>query len=104
MLASSYRLTATRSASRSVSSAVPGQAWSTVQLARHARRPSARDYIADMTTSFVELRGDRTRGDDPAVVCGVGQLGGQSVMLVGQERWHGDGQATGIRPEGFRKA
>ena len=55
---------------------------------------------------FVELRGDRVFGDDPAVIAGIGDLAGMTVCAIGQERGHGDPKRNGgrLRPEGFRKA
>lgn len=79
----------------------PGPAWQTVQLARHKERPTALDYIGRMTKSFVEIRGDRAQGDDRAIVCGLAELGGEAVVLIGQERSSNGGWAY---PEGFRKA
>ena len=81
-------------------------AWDTVQLARHEQRPTALDYICRMTSNFVEIRGDRLHGDDGAVVCGLADLSGQPVVVVGQERGHGrDGHNEGrAKPEGYRKA
>lgn len=103
LLASRYRLTATGApAAPPAVQAAP--AWNTVQLARHAQRPSALEYIGRMTTTFIELHGDRVLGDDPSVVCGLGQLGGETVMLLGQERHHGEAHSGMIGPEGFRKA
>jgi acetyl-CoA carboxylase carboxyl transferase subunit beta len=101
MVTSSYRLTTSKRTARVQIPAGPG-AWNQVQIARHGERPTAREYIERMTTTFVELRGDRAEGDDTAVVCGIGQLGGESVVLVGHERHQG--RTVGIRPEGFRKA
>lgn len=75
--------------------------WQTVQLARHQNRPTALDYIGRITSAFVEMHGDRLYGDDPAVVCGLAELSGEAVVIIGQERSHHEGQA---RPEGFRKA
>ena len=78
--------------------------WQEVQLARAEGRPSALDYIGRMAGTFVELRGDREAGDDPAVVAGFADLGGQAVVLIGQERSRSaDRQPPLIRPEGFRK-
>ena len=84
------------------------EAWSSVQLARHESRPSSADYIGRIFTNFVELHGDRAFADDPAVICGLGHLGGQTVAVIGQERGRGsdgidrrDGRTS---PEGFRKA
>ena len=83
-------------------------AWEQVRLARHEQRPTALDYIGRMASSFVELKGDRVHGDDEAVVAGLGYLGGQAVVVLGQEKGHGpdsrkrNNGRTG--PEGFRKA
>lgn len=84
-------------------------AWEEVRLARHAERPTAQDYITRMTTGFVELHGDRQGGDDPAIVGGLAELDGQTVMMIGHERGgtpemkaaHHRGMAG---PEGYRKA
>ena len=79
--------------------------WHEVELARHSRRPSAIDYIGRMTTSFVELRGDRSGTDDADLVVGPADLGGEAVMLIGQQRdGESDGQAAIMRPAGLRKA
>jgi acetyl-CoA carboxylase carboxyl transferase alpha subunit len=59
------------------------------------------DYISRITSSFVELRGDRHYGDDRAIICGVAELSGEAVVIIGQERSHNEGRAY---PEGFRKA
>jgi acetyl-CoA carboxylase carboxyl transferase subunit beta len=77
-------------------------AWHEVQLSRHAQRPTARDYIGRIAKRFVEFRGDRTAGDDPAVICGIGEVAGEPVILVGQQST--DGDSTWIGPAGFRKA
>jgi len=77
------------------------QPWVTVQLARHQRRPTTLDYINRITSSFIEFRGDRHFGDDRAIICGIAELSGQAVILIGQERSHNEGRAY---PEGFRKA
>jgi acetyl-CoA carboxylase carboxyl transferase alpha subunit/acetyl-CoA carboxylase carboxyl transferase beta subunit len=87
--------------------AMEGGAWQEVQLSRHAQRPTARDYIGRITSRFVELRGDRVTGDDPAVVCGIGEIGGEAVMFAGQQHEPVEGGGipeAGLRPEGFRKA
>ncbi len=81
-------------------------AWGTVQLARHERRPTALDYICRMMSNFVELHGDRLYGEDRAVACGLADLSGQPVVVIGQERGHGDASRNEgrARPEGYRKA
>jgi acyl-CoA carboxylase subunit beta len=104
MLASRYRLMAAADQQPAPPRASSPPPWNTVQLARHAARPSAREYIQRMTSNFIELHGDRQHGDDAAVVCGLGQLDGETVVLLGQERHHADARDGMIRPEGFRKA
>ncbi|MCG3137172.1 MAG: Acetyl-coenzyme A carboxylase carboxyl transferase subunit alpha [Phycisphaerae bacterium] len=84
-------------------------AWETVQVARHPRRPIISDYLRFMVKDFVELHGDRTFGDDKAMVCGFGRIAGHKVMLVG----HNKGKDTKEKiachfgcahPEGYRKS
>ncbi len=81
-------------------------AWQQVQISRHEQRPTATDFIANMTTSFVALHGDRSGVDDPSVVAGFASLGGEAVMIVGENRAHGApaGGDGWVRPAGFRKA
>lgn len=102
LLSSRYRLTITRKGKPPPVPEHPEeQAWHTVQLARHKKRPTALDYISRMTSSFIELHGDRHYGDDRAIICGVAELSGEAVVIIGQERSHNEGRAY---PEGFRKA
>jgi acetyl-CoA carboxylase carboxyl transferase beta subunit/acetyl-CoA carboxylase carboxyl transferase alpha subunit len=61
-------------------------AWQKVTLARHTGRPTAKYYIAHMASRFLELHGDRWSGDDPAVVGGIAELNGDTVIMIGQER------------------
>lgn len=84
-------------------------AWNRVELARRSGRPYTLDYVANIFTDFVELHGDRYFGDDPALVCGLAKLDGQSVMLMGHQK--GKDTKESIRrnfgmahPEGYRKA
>ena len=80
-------------------------AWQQVQISRHEQRPTASEFIARMTTSFMALRGDRTGQDDAAVVAGIASLNGESIMFVAQDRAHdGNGSDGYIRAAGFRKA
>ena len=83
--------------------------WQRVQLSRHPERPYTLDYVEGMTTKFVELHGDRTVADDKAMVGGFADLGGQPVMLIGQQKGHNTKQRQfrnfGMpNPEGYRKA
>jgi acetyl-CoA carboxylase carboxyl transferase subunit alpha len=85
-------------------------AWQRVQLSRHPERPYTLAYIdAVSNSSFIELHGDRTVGDDKAMVGGFGDIDGQTVMFIGQQK----GINTKMRqirrfgmanPEGYRKA
>jgi acetyl-CoA carboxylase carboxyl transferase subunit beta len=102
LLSSRYLLTMTKKVKPYPVPEHPGEhAWQEVQLARHEKRPTALDYISRITSSFVELRGDRHYGDDRAVVCGIAELSGEAVVIIGQERSHNEGRTY---PEGFRKA
>ncbi len=83
--------------------------WQRVQLSRHPDRPYTLKYIDKMTTNFVELYGDRNVKDDKAMVGGFASLGGETVMIIGQQK----GINTKMRqmrnfgmanPEGYRKA
>ena len=83
--------------------------WQRVQLSRHPERPYTLDYIAGMTDTFVELHGDRSVKDDLAMVGGFGEIGGESFMIIGQQK----GRKTKERqvrnfgmanPDGYRKA
>jgi acetyl-CoA carboxylase carboxyl transferase subunit alpha len=59
--------------------------WQRVQLSRHPDRPYTLDYIQQMCDEFIELHGDRQVRDDPAIVGGMGKIGDQSVMIIGQQ-------------------
>ncbi|HKG27453.1 MAG TPA: acetyl-CoA carboxylase, carboxyltransferase subunit beta, partial [Thermomicrobiales bacterium] len=91
-----------------VPSPPPADTWATVQAARDPDRPTALDYLCRMLDGFVELHGDRESGDDPAVVAGLGTLGGRPVAVIATERGHGEeaGRRRQGRPmpEGYRKA
>lgn len=83
--------------------------WQTVQLARHPGRPTSVDYIGRLFTRFVELHGDRHYGDDPAIICGLGDFEDQTVVVIAQERGRTEEEHAFRRlgmpyPEGYRKA
>jgi acetyl-CoA carboxylase carboxyl transferase subunit alpha len=83
--------------------------WQRVQLSRHPERPYTLDYINGMADKFVELHGDRTVADDKAMVGGFGEVDGQTVMFIGQQKGHNTKQRQfrnfGMpNPEGYRKA
>ncbi len=85
-------------------------AWQRVQLSRHPSRPYTLDFINALTKgTFMELHGDRTVKDDKAMIGGLGKIGDQSFMFIGQQK----GYNTKTRqyrnfgmsnPEGYRKA
>lgn len=57
-----------------------------IQVARHPQRPSTLDYIQVITEEWLELHGDRRGFDDRALVGGVGRIGDQAVVLLGQQK------------------
>jgi acetyl-CoA carboxylase carboxyl transferase subunit beta len=80
-------------------------AWQQVQLSRHQQRPTTEELIRRMTTSFVELHGDRSGADDHAIIAGIGSIGGDAAMLIGQVRpTEGSNHEGWITAAGFRKA
>ena len=84
-------------------------AWQTVQVARHPNRPLLSDYLNLMVKDFRELHGDRCFGDDRAIVTGLGQIGREKVLVVGQNKGKTTKQKIACNfgcsnPEGYRKA
>ncbi|WP_179346403.1 acetyl-CoA carboxylase carboxyltransferase subunit alpha [Winogradskyella ursingii] len=85
-------------------------AWQRVQLSRHPNRPYTLDHIKALCgDSWLELHGDRNVKDDKAMIGGLGKIGDQSYMFIGQQK----GYNTKTRqyrnfgmsnPEGYRKA
>ncbi len=84
-------------------------AWETVQMARHPKRPLVPDYLNLMVRDFCELHGDRQFRDDRAILTGFGRIGNFKCMFIG----HNKGKDTKERlencfgmahPEGYRKA
>lgn len=83
--------------------------WQRVQLSRHPDRPYTLDYIETICDTFIELHGDRGFGDDKAMVGGFGEMGGHSIMFIGQQKGRNTKQRQyrnfGMaNPEGYRKA
>lgn len=107
--ASKRRGAASTAAIRRVPLQTPPPPWQTVQQARHPERPTSMDYITRLFARFVELHGDRQFGDDPAIVCGLGDLDDQTLVVVAQERGRTEQDHAFRRrgmpyPEGYRKA
>lgn len=85
------------------------QPWDRVQVARHPERPTTMDYIRDIFQDFIELHGDRSYGDDGAIIGGVASFNGIPITIIGHQR--GKDTKENIRrnfgmphPEGYRKA
>ena len=83
--------------------------WQRTQLARHPQRPSTLDYIGGIFRDFLEFHGDRSFGDDRAIVGGFASFNDRSVMVIGHQK----GKTLKERmqrnfgmpnPEGYRKA
>lgn len=83
--------------------------WQKVQLSRHPERPYTLFYIKEMCKKFIELHGDRYFQDDKAIVGGIGNIDGQTVVIIGHQKgintkmrqYRNFGMAN---PEGYRKA
>ena len=83
--------------------------WQKVQISRHPERPYTLQYLELMCDDFIELHGDRTFGDDKAIIGGFGSIGGQTAMFIGHQKgrntkerqYRNFGMAN---PEGYRKA
>ncbi len=83
--------------------------WQRVQLSRHPERPYTLYYLSHICNKFIELHGDRNVSDDKAMVGGLGEVDGRTIMFIGQQK----GENTKARqyrnfgmanPEGYRKA
>jgi acetyl-CoA carboxylase carboxyl transferase subunit alpha len=83
--------------------------WQVTQLARHIDRPKTSHYIQWIFQPFIELHGDRSYGDDPAIMGGISQFNGRSVVVIGHQKG-ADAKEMAYRnfgmphPEGYRKA
>ena len=84
--------------------------WQRVQMSRHPNRPYTLDYFnAILGETYLELHGDRNFKDDKAMIGGLGKIGDQSYMFIGQQKGYNTktrqyrnfGMAN---PEGYRKA
>lgn len=83
--------------------------WQKVQVARHQQRPKFFDYLESLFSDFIPLAGDRTFGNDHALIGGIARFNERSVIVLGQQKGtdtesrlhHNFGMP---RPEGYRKA
>ncbi|MCC5875700.1 MAG: acetyl-CoA carboxylase carboxyltransferase subunit alpha [Candidatus Sumerlaeia bacterium] len=84
-------------------------AFERYQLASHKDRPRTLDFIKALFTEFLELSGDRTFRDDPALISGTARFHDKPCVVMGQEmgkeakdrRLRNFGM---MHPEGYRKA
>ena len=60
--------------------------WEKVKIARSITRPTSKEYIDKLFESFVELKGDRVSGNDPAIIAGIAKYHGLAVTVIGQEK------------------
>jgi acetyl-CoA carboxylase carboxyl transferase subunit alpha len=84
-------------------------AWQKTELARHPQRPQMLDYIERLFTGWTEIHGDRTFGDDPAIICGMARFHGDEILVVGTQKGRDMRQRVHRNfgtphPEGYRKA
>ena len=83
--------------------------WQKTLVARHPERPYTLDYVAALTEDWVELHGDRSYADDPAIVAGLARFRGRPVAVIGHEKGRGTKERIARnfgqpQPEGYRKA
>ncbi|MGI6037125.1 MAG: acetyl-CoA carboxylase carboxyltransferase subunit alpha [Limnochordia bacterium] len=83
--------------------------WQKVMIARHPQRPTTLDYIEMIFDEFMEIHGDRTIRDDPAMVGGIGLLDGLPVTVIGPQKGRNTKENIARNfglphPEGYRKA
>ena len=83
--------------------------WDKVYISRDIKRPSAKNYIKNICSLFVELHGDRLYKDDPSIIGGIGKIGDFNVTLIGHQKGKDLNEQVkrnfGMpHPEGYRKA
>ena len=96
--------------------------WQRVQLSRHPNRPYTRDYIDMIFPGFMELSGDRTFGEDQAILGGIAlwppvapgsprlkEEDGYPILIMGHQKGRTTKQKMErnfgmAKPEGYRKA
>lgn len=85
------------------------KAWDKVSIARHKDRPTGKFYIENIFDEFIEFHGDRSFGDDKAVIGGIAEISGNKVTVIsitkGQNTKENIERNFGMpKPEGYRKA
>lgn len=84
-------------------------AWDKVKIARDAKRPHVKDFIAGVCSDFEELHGDRIVNDDKAMVAGFGTIEGFSCLILGHNKGatieeNMESNFGMVTPDGYRKA
>lgn len=84
-------------------------AYDILQAARAPQRPTGRDFISRLTEDFIELHGDRSFGDDWAIIGGIGRVGNEAVTVIALDKGHDTAERVernfgSAHPEGYRKA
>jgi acetyl-CoA carboxylase carboxyl transferase subunit alpha len=84
-------------------------AWQKTELARHPQRPQTLDYIERLFSDWSEIHGDRSFGDDAAIVCGMARFHGDEIMVIGTQKGRDMKQRVHRNfgtphPEGYRKS
>jgi acetyl-CoA carboxylase carboxyl transferase subunit alpha len=87
----------------------PPTAWQKTELARHPQRPQSLDYIERIFADFSEVHGDRSFGDDAAIICGMARFHGDEILIVATQKGRDMKQRVHRNfgtphPEGYRKA
>ena len=83
--------------------------WQKIQLARHPQRPLTTDIVKAIVADFIELFGDKAFRDDPAILCGLGRIDEQRILLVGHRKGKDTAEKVACHfgsphPEGYKKA
>ncbi len=83
--------------------------WQHVELARHPDRPYTLDYVERLFDDFIELHGDRSRAEDPAMITGLARFANRTIAFMGHQKGR-DVHERARRnfgmtyPEGYKKA
>ncbi|MGB2874933.1 MAG: acetyl-CoA carboxylase carboxyltransferase subunit alpha [Gaiellaceae bacterium] len=85
------------------------EVWRSVELARHPDRPYTLDYVERLLEDWFEFHGDRSHGDDAAIVVGLGRFRGRTIVLIGNQKGRDVKERTRrnfgmAHPEGYGKA
>jgi len=83
--------------------------WQITQVARHPNRPYFTDYMELIADEFIEIHGDRNFADDQSIITGFATIGGNNVVVIGQQKGRNTDENIARnfgmpRPEGYRKA